>query len=129
MNYKTLRERILSNPQVQKEYDKNRLSFEVAQIAIEARIAKKMSQKELAKRVGTKQPSIARIESGNSLPGLRLLQKIASALDTELRVKFSKDEQDPPLGIPYYIFKFDASSTRDERAAKDSEEFLTTHNN
>lgn len=107
MNYKTLRERILSNPQVQKEHDKNRLSFEVAQMAIEARIAKKMSQKELAKRVGTKQPSIARIESGNSLPSLRLLKKIANALGTEIRVKFSKDEQDPSLGIPYYIFEFD----------------------
>lgn len=121
MNYKTLRERILSNPRVQKEYDKNKLSFEVARIAIEARIAQKMSQKELAKRVGTKQPSIARIESGNSLPSLRLLKKIANALGTELRVKFSKGEQDLQPSIPYVIFEFDASSTRDERETKDRE--------
>ena len=120
MSYKTLRERILSNPQVQKEYDKNKLYFEVAQMVIEARIKQKMSQKELAKRIGTKQPSIARIESGSSLPSLRLLKKIANALRTELRVKFLKDEQDSSLGIPY-TFKFDAPSTADERETKDRE--------
>ena len=120
MNYKTLRERILYNPRVQKEYDKNKLSFEVAQMVIETRIAKKMSQKELAKRIGTKQPSIARIENGNSLPSLRLLKKIASALGTELRVKFSKDEQDQP-GL-LLIFN-NASSAGDERETKNREPY------
>lgn len=119
MNYKTLRERILHNPQVQKEYDKNKLSFEVAQMTIEARIAKKMNQKELAKRIGTKQPSIARIESGNSLPSLRLLNKIANALGTELRVKFSKDEQEQLISL----LIFNTPSTGDDREINSREPY------
>ncbi|HEX9722445.1 MAG TPA: helix-turn-helix transcriptional regulator [Candidatus Paceibacterota bacterium] len=123
MNYKTFKERILSNQEVRKEYEKNRLSFEVAQMVIEARIIKKMSQKELAKRVGTKQPSIARVESGDSLVSLRLLKKIADALGTEIKIQFSKYEQNPPITQYHILFGFDAPLTGNERKAEKSESY------
>src|SRR5690606_9578261 len=56
----------------------------VAKMLIDARIAKGLSQKELANLIGTKQPSIARIEKGENLPSLSLLQKIAEAMHTYL---------------------------------------------
>lgn len=49
-----------------------------------------LSQAELAERVGTKQPAIARLESGRVVPRLDLLQKIAAALGLELELRFVK---------------------------------------
>lgn len=45
-----------------------------------ARIFHGMTQKQLAKKIGTLQPAIARIESGSYLPSLRMMQKIAKVL-------------------------------------------------
>lgn len=47
-----------------------------------------LSQTELAERVGTKQPAIARLESGRVIPKLDLLEKIARALGLRLDVRF-----------------------------------------
>lgn len=46
-------------------------------------------QAELAARVGTKQPGIARLESGRVVPKLELLQKIAVAAGRKLEVRFA----------------------------------------
>ncbi len=67
-----------------KEYEKIDLAFEVSEMVFEARINAGLSQSALAKKIGTKQSSIARVESGESLPSLSFLQKIAKALKTEL---------------------------------------------
>ena len=39
-----------------------------------------LTQKELADLVGTKQPSIARLESGSDLPRLSFLRRVVEAL-------------------------------------------------
>jgi transcriptional regulator with XRE-family HTH domain len=48
-----------------------------------------LSQSDLAKRVGTKQPNISRLENGEvaGLPSLDLLGRVASALDGRLEVR------------------------------------------
>ena len=53
-----------------------------------ARIDKKMTQEELALKVGTKQSNIARFESGRANPSFKFIQKIARALDTPISVTF-----------------------------------------
>jgi len=53
-------------------------------MVLEARILVGITQEELAKRIGTKQPSIARLENGMYLPSLSFMQKIANALETYL---------------------------------------------
>ena len=60
------------------------LAIEIGTMVTELRIIRGITQDELAKRVGTKQPSIARLENGSTLPSLRFLYKIARALDTHL---------------------------------------------
>lgn len=60
------------------------LSIEISKMIIEARIAKGITQGELATLVGTAQSNISRIESGRNLPSLSFLEKIASALNTHL---------------------------------------------
>ena len=49
---------------------------------------KKITQKQLAELVNTKQPSIARLESGDYNPSLDFLKKIAEVLDANLEVNF-----------------------------------------
>ena len=56
----------------------------------ELREQENLSQEELAKRIGTKQPAIARLESGRVVPKLDLLQRIATALGRDLQVRFVK---------------------------------------
>lgn len=46
-----------------------------------------MTQAELADKVGTRQPSIARLENGGSLPSLSFLERIANALDAQIEIK------------------------------------------
>lgn len=52
------------------------------------RIQHGLTQAQLAERVGTRQPSIARLENGNSIPSLSFLKRIADALDARIELKF-----------------------------------------
>lgn len=50
------------------------------------RILRGLTQAQLAEKVGTKQPSIARLENGSSLPSISFLAKLADALDAKLEI-------------------------------------------
>lgn len=63
---------------------KNDFRFEVANLITEARYHYKLTQAQLAKKMGTQQPSIARVESGSILPSLTFLETLADSLDTYL---------------------------------------------
>lgn len=62
--------------------------LELARMVRETREAKGLSQEKLAQLVGTKQPSIARLESGKVIPRLDLLERIARAVGMRLDVRF-----------------------------------------
>ncbi|HLE14065.1 MAG TPA: helix-turn-helix transcriptional regulator [Anaerolineales bacterium] len=51
------------------------------------RILRGMTQAELAEMVGTKQPAIARLESGQFTPSLSFLRRLACALDASVEIK------------------------------------------
>ena len=51
------------------------------------RILRGLTQTQLAEMIGTRQPSIARLENGSSKPSLSFLQKIATALDAKIEVR------------------------------------------
>ena len=84
MDIQTARKKLMENAEFREAYIKQDLALEVANMIIEARIARNMTQEQLANRMGTRQPAIARLENGVNLPSLPMLQKIAIALDTEL---------------------------------------------
>ena len=50
------------------------------------RLLRGLTQAELASRVGTRQPSIARLENGSSVPSLSFLERIAEALDARIEL-------------------------------------------
>ena len=67
-------------------YDALELEFQIAVALIRRRLEKGLTQRELAKRVGTKQSAIARLESGSYNPTLGFLKKVTSALDARLTI-------------------------------------------
>src|SRR5680860_35308 len=71
------------------EIRKHDFRFEVANLITEARYHYKLTQVQLAKKVGTQQPSIARIESGSTLPSLSFLERLADSLGAYRKEIFS----------------------------------------
>ncbi|MHB0923799.1 MAG: helix-turn-helix domain-containing protein [Bellilinea sp.] len=51
------------------------------------RIDRGFTHTQLAEMIGTRQPSIARLENGSSLPSISFLNKIATALDAKIEVR------------------------------------------
>src|SRR5438128_771059 len=65
------------------------LNAEVARLIYDARSAAGLTQEELADRIGTKQPVIARLEDADyDGHSLSMLQRIASALDQKIELRF-----------------------------------------
>jgi len=59
-------------------------AFQLGRIIERARTTKGKTQNELAKKIGSSQSVIARIESGGKLPSFSFLQRIADAFETYL---------------------------------------------
>jgi transcriptional regulator with XRE-family HTH domain len=87
MNWKEVKKEVLRNPDVAKEYDALEPEQELARSILAQRLAKGLSQRQLAARAQTKQPVISRLESGASKPSLRLLERVANALDADVVVR------------------------------------------
>jgi transcriptional regulator with XRE-family HTH domain len=86
MNLKDLKKELLQDPGFCKEYYKKDLKLDIALMIEEARIVRGVTQKELAIKMGTKQTAISRAESGDYLPSLSFLQRMAKAFKTDLAV-------------------------------------------
>jgi transcriptional regulator with XRE-family HTH domain len=59
---------------------------DLADLFVAARTRAKLSQVEVAKRMGTAQSTIAHLESGRARPSLSTLRKFAEATDTVVQV-------------------------------------------
>lgn len=84
MNYDDLKRELSKKAGYREAEKKNRISYDIAKMVIEARLRRGLTQKELAELVGTKQPSIARIENGEGSSSNSFLERIAEALGTKL---------------------------------------------
>jgi ribosome-binding protein aMBF1 (putative translation factor) len=77
-------------PEDRQEYDRAyaaaTLAGQLAELAYTLRTRAGLTQTELARRMGTTQSSIARIESGDSLPTLDMLSRLAHATGSTLRL-------------------------------------------
>jgi DNA-binding XRE family transcriptional regulator len=77
-------------PEDQEGYDRAyaaaTLAGQLAELVYMLRTRARLTQTELARRMGTTQSSIARIEGGGSLPTLDMLARLAHATGTPLRI-------------------------------------------
>jgi len=88
MEWEEFKKELLKDPEFKKEYEKLEPEYKIIRQILSLRRKKNLTQEQLAKLTGVKQSSIARIESGRHNTSLRLLEKIAEALDTELDIRF-----------------------------------------
>jgi len=86
MNWREHKKRLLKDPEFRKEYEALEPEYKLASALIRLRLEKGLTQEQLAKLLNTKQESIARLESGGSLPSLSTVRKVAEALDAEVEI-------------------------------------------
>ena len=87
MDWKEHKKRLLANPEFKAEYERLEPAYRLAANLIRLRLQRGLTQEQLAERLHTKQESIARLESGGSLPSLSMMKKIADALDADLEIQ------------------------------------------
>lgn len=79
---------LLKNKKFARIAEKNEPKYQLVRSLIRARIKNNLSQKELARRIGTKQPVISRLENMESYPSFSLLTRISEALGAKLHIYF-----------------------------------------
>ena len=89
-----LHKKWLKKPEYRKEFDALEEEFALASAMIAARSRAGLTQDQLAERMQTTQSTIARLESGKSMPSGRTLQKFAEATGSKLRIAFERSSND-----------------------------------
>jgi len=89
ITYKQLKRKLLKDRKIKRAYEELGPEFAVIEMIIKRRIERGFSQKELARRIGTKQSAISRLESGTYNPSLSFLQKVGKALDAKLKISLT----------------------------------------
>jgi len=82
-------EKELENPAFRKAWEESEPAFQVTRL----RIMRGLTQAQLAELVGTKQPSIARLENGQVAPRLSFLRRVVEALGGKLTITIEPLEQ------------------------------------
>ncbi len=83
----TLKKRLLADPSTQAEYERQAPEFAVARELIAARVRAGLTQEQVAERMQTTQSTIARMESGRTMPSLRTLSRYAEATGSRAVVR------------------------------------------
>lgn len=85
-----LKARILTNPEARAEYDAQAAEYQIAHELIAARTRAGLTQAEVAERMHTTQSTIARLESGRTLPSMRTLARYAEATGSRAVVRLER---------------------------------------
>jgi ribosome-binding protein aMBF1 (putative translation factor) len=86
-NEELIAEQLRTDPEFRAEWERTKLARAVAVAIVRYRAEHELSQRELAERLGMKQPQVARLELGEVNPSIETLMRLAS----ELRIEFSID--------------------------------------
>jgi transcriptional regulator with XRE-family HTH domain len=83
----------MKDPDYRREFDALEEEFAVASAMITARTRAGLTQDELAELMNTKQSTIARLESGKSMPSGKTMKKFAEATGSRLRIVFERTQK------------------------------------
>jgi len=97
LTHKELKKLALERADVKAEYDRLDEEFTLLDEFLKARAAAGITQAEIAKRIGTTQSAVARLESGRGKPSpsLATLRKYAHALGCRLELKLISEARIP----------------------------------
>ena len=83
---KELKKRFMEDPEFREEYARVDEEYALVEALVRARTAAKLTQAEVARRLGTTQSAIARLEGGQVSPSFATLRRYAKATGTRLTV-------------------------------------------
>lgn len=83
---KDLKKRFMKDPEFRKEYARADQEYALVEALVRARMDAKLTQAELARRLGTTQSAVARLEGGGVSPSFATLRRYAEATGTRLTV-------------------------------------------
>ncbi|HEX3809304.1 MAG TPA: helix-turn-helix transcriptional regulator [Rhizomicrobium sp.] len=85
-SFDAFKKKMLKDPAVKKEYDALEEEFALIAELLKARTRAKLTQAQIARRMGTSQSAVARLESGRS-PSLASLRKYAKATGSKIEIR------------------------------------------
>lgn len=85
-SYRSIKNRLLRSKRVKRAYEELGPEFMLVEKLMEKRIQKGLTQETLARRIGTKQSAISRLERGEYNPTLAFLRKVAAGLNARLKI-------------------------------------------
>ena len=83
-----LHKKWMKEPKYRKAYEVLEKEFALASAVIDARNHAGLTQQALARKMGTTQPVVARLESGRTRPSMRTLERLAAAIGSRLLIRF-----------------------------------------
>ncbi len=91
--WRRFRDKVLADsPETREEYERLAPHYRLISDLVRLRRERGLTQEELAQRMGTHQPAVARFESGRTMPSFRFLMALAEALDADLTVHLEPRE-------------------------------------
>jgi transcriptional regulator with XRE-family HTH domain len=93
-DFKEFKNELLQNPNIKQRYQALKPKYVVIAALIARRNELKVSQRELARRTGLKQPAICRLESGIGDVTLDTLLKVTEALNMEISLQDKEPESE-----------------------------------
>jgi transcriptional regulator with XRE-family HTH domain len=87
-----LHKKWMKEPKYRKAYDGLEEEFALASAVIAVRHRAGLTQQALARKMGTTQPAVARLESGRTRPSMRTLERLAEATGSRLLIRFEPRE-------------------------------------
>jgi len=88
-----LKKKWQADPEFRKAHEALKAEFAIARQLIAARSRAGLSQAEVARRMGTTQSAVARLESGQRLPAMSSLQRYATAIGHDVVVRLTPAAQ------------------------------------
>jgi len=85
-NEELIAEQLRTDPEFRAEWDRTALARAVALAVVRYRAEHELSQRDLAQRLGMKQPQVARLELGDVNPSMDTLMRISSHLGIEFTI-------------------------------------------
>jgi len=89
VRYEDWLEKQMQDPEFRAAYEEFDPAHQIARL----RIMRGLTQEQLASLVGTRQPNIARLESGRTAPSLPFLRRVVEALGGELEIKIKMPDE------------------------------------